>query len=66
LKEGDYLTVSDCIYRARELLMAVGNVSADADPLEDPTLREYIEGVVEERVEQILKEREENDEQPGP
>jgi hypothetical protein len=48
VKEGDALAVLDLARRAKEKLTAAGNTSADADPLEDPTLREYVEGVVEE------------------
>jgi hypothetical protein len=48
VKEGDALAVLDLARRAKEKLTAAGNISADADPLEDPTLREYVEGVVEE------------------
>jgi hypothetical protein len=45
---------------AKEALVRAGYLSADADPLEDPTLREYITSVVEEKVKQILKQREES------
>jgi hypothetical protein len=60
VKEGDALAVLDLARRAKEKLTAAGNISADADPLEDPTLREYITSVVEEKVKQILKQREES------
>lgn len=53
LRRDDTFVAMDCIREAREKLMIAGSVSA----VEDQTLREYIESVVEK----YLTKTEEND-----
>jgi hypothetical protein len=53
---GDWKEALSHVKAAKAILVAAGEISADASPMDSPGFREYVEGVVEE----YLQKRKEN------